>query len=201
MATFEVEDWVEVSEQVNKRSVLWQDGNEIFCGKICKVVGIGDDPDTGMHFLQLSYKGKRAWFSSDSVIKSTRYDEERQEWWAQKGKELQEWEDHKKKSTDDALRRTFGLKKATPDTEDFFSDPSNYLDGYENEDDTDASEDAADSWEETTDPSFLIPTTKSTINYNSSTNNNIKSGLSVLTDEELEELLASIGGLLPAGQD
>jgi len=200
MATFELEDWVEVSQQVNKRSVLWQDGNEVFCGKICKVIDLGDDPDTGRTFLQLIHKGKKAWFNSDSVIKSTKYDEKRQEWWAQKGKELQEWEEHKKRSTDDALRQVFGLKKPSSDTEGFFSDPSNYLDGYEDDEDTDVSEDASDNWEETTDPSFSIPAMKPMINYNN-TANNIKSGLSVLTDEELEELLASISGLLPEEQD
>tara|TARA_R110002020_G_scaffold273364_4_gene488483 strand:- start:104 stop:706 length:603 start_codon:yes stop_codon:yes gene_type:complete len=200
MATFELEDWVEVSEQVNKRSILWQDGNEIFCGKICKVIGVGEDPDTGMPFLQLSYKGNRAWFSSDSVIKSTKYDEERQEWWNQKAKELQEWEEKKKKSTDDMLKKMFGLKKEPSDTEGFFNDPSNYLDGYEYdyENDTDVSEDAADNWEEATDPCLLIPTKAA---LNPSTVNNIKSGLSVMTDEELEELIASISGMMPEEQD
>ena len=201
MATFKVKDWVEVSKQVNKRTVFWQDGNEIFCGKVCEITGMSEDPDSGSLFLQLSYKGKLAWFNSDSVIKSTKYDEERQEWWEQKAKELQDWEEKKKKSTDDMLKKTFGIKEEHPDTEDFFKDSSNYLDGYEYEYDLDAPEDSTNNWEDPTDPCLSVATPDPKAALSPRTANNIKWTLDDMSDEELEDLLASIGGLLPEEQD
>lgn len=190
MATFQMDDWVEVTRKEDKRWSIWKPGlHDLFCGKICQIVGIGDDEDTGTLMLQLDYKGKFAWFRDDHVIMSTGYDEERQAWFDEKGKELQEWENKKKEVTDEMLRHIFAPPSRSSVTRGFFEDASNYLNPEENIDDTDIEEDRANEWEE--------PTESSIAPYPAAVVSNVKDKLVEFTDEELEELLASISGLLP----
>lgn len=208
MAKFKNGDWVEISKNVNRSAQGYTPGySEDFCGKICRVVRTETDPQTGMVILKVELNGKMAWFESDQAIQSSKYEKEYRSNMERAASDLQEWEKMRKKAVDDMFRKVLGLDKEEEysNPKDYSYDENSYYDNafsYDKEDPTlEEIEDANDydyeyddDWEEKTDPVNVAPMPSPSV-FNKKTKSKVQSNARVLSDEELEELLQSLGSL------
>lgn len=122
MATFNKGDWVQVTPQPDKRWSGWTDTHDQFCGKVGQIRDIFEDPNNGDTLYNVianfpfGFLGQKAGhyyidFHGDHLIHSTKYDSQLSEHFEKVGRELQEWEEFKKRSVDDMLREVFAPPK------------------------------------------------------------------------------------------
>lgn len=125
---FQVGDWVKITPTPDLKWSRWYNNLDIyseFAGKIGYISEITDDwsdPDNNNKLYAVTvdfYNGFMfspageyyEYFKSDHLIRSSEYDAELQRNQFDAGKKLQEWEEFKKKTTDDMLRYIFCPQK------------------------------------------------------------------------------------------
>jgi hypothetical protein len=216
MATFKVGDWVEITPNPDLRWTLWDPRvHNHFCGRIGKILNIGPTPDDDGEFycdVAVTFESGifskagafKALFKLGHLIPSSKYDCDIKKHYAEKAKELHEWEEFKKNSRDEMLKYIFGYPSEYDDEE--FDYPA--TDGYEDDENNIFDE-----------PTLELPlwgfggapvNSKKTINSNKlNSSKKIKkisgaktqvnvagsSGLLDLTDEELEQIAEMMGNL------
>lgn len=121
MAKFKVGDWVEITPNPDKFWELWDEKiHDHYCSKIGQITAMSDDIDDDADpYCQVSiwtnifspnpidYNWYYAMFKARHLVLSTQYDAKLRQNREQVEKELQEWEETKRKKTDDALRSVF----------------------------------------------------------------------------------------------
>jgi hypothetical protein len=123
---FKVGDWVQITPTPDLRWNQWSNSRDIYqeyLDKIGVINFISDDEDRPGEFLyavkvkfpdglgHLSAGEYYEWFKSDHLIRSSQSAANLRFNMAQAGKELQEWEAFKKKSTHEMLKKVFGQKE------------------------------------------------------------------------------------------
>jgi hypothetical protein len=122
MATFNKGDWVQITPQPDRRWSGWTDTHDNFCGKVGQIRDIFEDTENGDTLYNVTtnfpfgFLGQKAGhyytdFHGDHLIHSTKYDSELSEHFEKVGRELQEWEEFKRRSVDDMLREVFAPPK------------------------------------------------------------------------------------------
>lgn len=119
---FKVGDWVQITPTPDLRWVQWYDSKDIYkeyLDKIGVINFVADDDERPGEFLyavkvkfpdglgHLPAGEYYEWFRSDHLILSSQSLANLRFNMAQAGKELQEWEKFKKKSTNDMLKKVF----------------------------------------------------------------------------------------------
>lgn len=126
MAKFKEGDWVQVTPQSDWTWSGWTALHDEYCGKIGYIERIWDFDDHTTYDVTVNFpygfKGNNPGkyyvsFLSDHLILSSKYDSELSEQRERAGKELQEWEQFKRKATDDILRRAFSPQREEEDEE------------------------------------------------------------------------------------
>lgn len=126
MSKFNIGDWVEITATPDYRWGRWSFNREYydnFAGKFGIIQDIQPDIDDdgvilykiGVDFEEEISDGYtlfdpgvyREWFKSDHIILSSKFESERKNSIIRAGKELQEWEEFKKKSVNKALKSVF----------------------------------------------------------------------------------------------
>jgi hypothetical protein len=123
---FEIGDWVKITPTPDLKWSRWYNNLDIyneFLGKVGFVSEIIDDFDNAGNKLYAVTVDFHAgfmysppgeyyeYFKSDHLIYSSEYDAQLQRRTFDAGKELQEWENFKRKTTDDMLRYIFGKEE------------------------------------------------------------------------------------------
>lgn len=123
---FKVGDWVKITPTADNKWSRWNNNQDIyaeFAGKIGKITDIIEDyDDANAKLIAVTVDFKDGfmyapageyyeYFKSDHLIRSSEYEAQLQYNQYQAGIKLQEWEDFKRKTTDDMLKYIFGRDK------------------------------------------------------------------------------------------
>jgi hypothetical protein len=151
MANFNKGDWVQITPIPDKKWRRWSNNPEYygnFTGKIGTIEEIDEEmssPGPVLYKIKVEFDdyiedgytklppGKYSeWFKADHLIKSSQYEADRKKSRLKAAQELQEWEQFKKKSTNDALKHVFApepkKKEDTSSQWDLKTDPTWYPD-------------------------------------------------------------------------
>lgn len=138
---FKVGDWVQITPTPDLKWNQWRISQDIykdFLDKIGCIANISEDEDRPGEFLyavkvhfpdglgQLKAGDYYEWFKSDHLIHSSQSLANLRINMAKAGKELQEWEDFKKKSTDKMLKHIFAPEPKEEKTEKKNDDPNQW---------------------------------------------------------------------------
>ena len=123
---FKVGDWVQITPAPDYRWNQWYNSRDIYqeyLDKIGIIQFVSEDEDRPGEFLyavkvkfphglgNLGPGDYYEWFKEDHLIRSSQANANLRYNMAQAGKELQEWENFKKKSTDKMLKHIFGQEE------------------------------------------------------------------------------------------
>jgi hypothetical protein len=144
MALFKETDWVQITPNSDKSWKRWNNNStyyDNFRNQIGQIQEIDEDPDNrsqmiykvSVYFSQDIYDGYdylvkgnyTAYFREKHLIRSSKYEADLRINRQKAGNDLQEWENFKKKTTDDMLRQVFcPPKKDTTDQWNLKTDPT-----------------------------------------------------------------------------
>tara|TARA_R100000808_G_C2153667_1_gene164118 strand:+ start:2352 stop:3041 length:690 start_codon:yes stop_codon:yes gene_type:complete len=132
MATFVQGDWVEVVPRPDYSWEHWSEDNTAQCGKTGKITRIMEGDWVDEIYVEVEYRGDRAWFSDHHLIKVEKYEEIFKEAIHKACDQLQQHEKICKKLRDEILHEVFGdetmemeevVEPPPPETDDqFFND-------------------------------------------------------------------------------
>lgn len=127
MSTFKEGDWVQITPTDDKRWLYWNKHHSAMAGNIGVIELIqADEGDNSVVYYRVALLDNNdvayisEWFLGKHIIKTTKYELERDRHFKQACDELQAWEKKKKEMLDDSLRKAFGkdekakAKKTTP---------------------------------------------------------------------------------------
>jgi hypothetical protein len=138
---FKVGDWVQITPTPDLKWEQWRNSQDIykdFLDKIGCISNISEDEDRPGKFLyavrvefvdglgHLKPGHYYEWFKSDHLIHSSQSLASLRNNMAKAGKELQEWEDFKKKSTDKMLKHIFAPEPKIEKVEKKNDDPNQW---------------------------------------------------------------------------
>lgn len=116
MATFKVGDWVSITPSADLRWTDWTPTHDCFCGKTGKIKDVyelnGDTLCDVIAYFQYGINGSAPGnfyihFLPDHLIHSDQYDAKLKMHREKAEKDLKEWEELKRRKTDEALRSVF----------------------------------------------------------------------------------------------
>lgn len=160
MATFNNGDWVQITFQPDKKWGTWVSKSTFynnFLGKIGEITDISEEDNTNKTLIyrvrvDFPYQIKDeniifdtgsyfCWFKAEHLKRSSKSAAERAADLQKAAAELQEWENFKKKTTDDMLKHIFGPspkeeQKEQPKVQDDWEEKTPIMRGYYDYDDT-----------------------------------------------------------------
>ena len=113
MATFVKGDWVEIVPRPDYSWEHWSQENTDLCGKTGQVTSITEGDWVDEIFIEVEYRGVRAWFGDKHLIKVKKYKQIFEEAIHQSCERLQRHEKVCKKLRDEILNEVFGDPDST----------------------------------------------------------------------------------------
>lgn len=116
MAKFAIGDWVKITPTPDTQSDVWTSTHNKYCDKIGKIIDINDKyNDMLILRVSVTFKYKlhsisgeySAWFEDKHLVKTSKWENDRETYLSEKFEEYKKFEKNIKKKRDDLLREVF----------------------------------------------------------------------------------------------
>jgi hypothetical protein len=116
MAKFAIGDWVKITPTPDTKSDVWTSTHNKYCDKIGKIIDINDKyNDMLILRVSVTFKYKlhsisgeySAWFEDKHLVKTSKWESDRETYLSEKFEEYKKFEKNIKKKRDDMLREIF----------------------------------------------------------------------------------------------
>jgi hypothetical protein len=126
---FNIGDWVQITPTPDLKWDTWNNSRDTYdqyAGRIGSIIQVADDPDRDGEVLicievdfpnglaKLSPGTYYEWFRPEHLIRSSKYEADLYTHRQQAASDLQKWENFKKKTTNDMLKRIFSPEQQIP---------------------------------------------------------------------------------------
>lgn len=116
MAKFAIGDWVKITPTPDTQSDVWTSSHNKYCDKIGKIIDLNDNYND-MLILRVAVKFKyrlhslsgehSAWFEDKHLVKTSKWENDREIYLSDKFEEYKKFEASVKKKRDDMLKQIF----------------------------------------------------------------------------------------------